>query len=231
MLELENKIMFKKDDFKKNGDIKASSLMYVFQEIAAAHAEELGLGFDKMIVQNYIWVLSKLRFKVLKKIICGDEYVIKTYPRPRKGIIFYRDYYICDKYGKSVCVATSHWCIINYFTRKIEKNKIEFDGDYISYPAFKDDIKKIKSKEMICAGIHKVGIEDMDKNNHVNNCRYGYMIDKVLGEKSCREYNIYFAKEAGMGDEILLYIEESENSNIVAGRLREGTELFKALVV
>ena len=52
LLTLEQKICFKEDDFDAKGNVKASALMYAFQEIAVAHAESLGLGFDDLIVNN-----------------------------------------------------------------------------------------------------------------------------------------------------------------------------------
>ena len=77
--------------------------------------------------------------------------------------------------------------------------------------------------------------DDLDKNQHVNNCRYADMIHQVLGQSAHREVNIHFAKETVLGDEILLYTDADETSDRegaqhVAGTLPDGTVVFKSLV-
>ena len=121
MLTLEQKICWTDKDFDNNGRIKISSLMYAFQEIAGAHAESLNFGFDDLIANNRMWVITKLRFKVSGMIKPEVTYTLQTFPRPRKGVTFYRDYYIYDNEGNELVKGTSHWSIVNFETRKVER--------------------------------------------------------------------------------------------------------------
>ena len=57
-------LRFSEADFT-GGGVKASALLHAFQEIAKAHANAAGLGFDRLIAQNLIWVITKSRFRVL----------------------------------------------------------------------------------------------------------------------------------------------------------------------
>lgn len=231
LLTLVRSISFSAEDFDAKGKIKASSLMYAFQEIAAAHAESLGLGFYELIAKNYIWVLSKLRFKVEKPLEAGKNYILRTYPRPKKAVTFFRDYYIYDEADNLMAVGTSHWCIINFETRRIERAKVDFDGTYIDHEAFENGIEKFKVDEaaLMKIGTHKVVETDLDENMHVNNCRYADMAENVLAGHT--DFSIYFSKEALLGDEILLYKAEDENGYVyVEGKLDDGTVIFQAKV-
>lgn len=230
MLTLKQKLNFEEKDFDKNGSIKASSLMHAFQEIAAAHAQLLDLGFDDLIANNYIWVLSKLRFRVVNSFKPGREYTLRTYPRPKKGVTFFRDYYIYD--GDDIMAeGTSHWCIINFETRKIERTKVDFDGIFIDHEPFEKGIEKFKVDQdaLLQIGSHKVTEEDLDENRHVNNCRYADMVENVLAGHT--DFSIYFSKEALMGDEIILYKADGDDGYIyVEGKLEDGTIIFQVKV-
>lgn len=231
MLELKELIRFAENDFDKIGNVKASSLMYEFQEIASHHADEMGIGFEELIKKDLIWVMSKLKFKVYERLEPGVEYVLSTYPRPKKGVTYFRDYYIHDGEGKLMAAAIAHWFVINFDTRRIERAELQFDGEYIEYPAFEKGIEKIKLPELTKAGAHVVGEADLDVNRHMNNCRYADMIGEVTDRKSYSEFTIHFAKEAVIDDEILLYAKENEKDTIVVGTLDDGTELFRARIV
>ena len=226
----EETVSFYPADFDEKGNIKASSLMRAFQDIAAAHAEQMNLGFEDLMAQNYIWVLSKLRFRIKGTLGTEEKYCLKTYPRPKKGVIFLRDYYIIDSSGDTVVEGTSHWCIINFKTRRIERTKIDFDGKYIDYEPFENGIEKFKVNEEALAqiGSHQVTEEDLDKNRHLNNCRYADMVETVL--QGHTDFRIYFSKEALLGDNILLYKAEDDEYIYVEGKLEDGTVVFQAKV-
>jgi len=230
MLKLAQEFAFKETDFDKNDELKASSLMYIFQEAAAEHAGQLNLGFDELIAKNSMWVLTKVRFKIHDTMLPNVEYRIETYPRPRKGITFYRDYYVYDSEDNLIAAGTSHWCIVNFATRKVERARIDFDGEFIDHPAFDDGIAKIKAVDPVFSKSYKVGQEDLDQNEHVNNCRYADMIESVIEGKGYSEFTIHFAKEAVLGDEILLCRENADDGIFVMGKLEDETVIFQSKV-
>lgn len=226
LLTLEHKLGFTADDFDSKGNIKASSLMHAFQEIASAHAESLGMGFEDLIAKNYIWVLSKLRFEIKGSFEEGKEYILRTYPRPKKGVTFFRDYYIYDG-NQIIAFGTSHWCIINFETRRIERARFDFDGLFIDREPFENGIEKFKVDQEILTkiGTHKVAADDLDENQHVNNCKYAEMVEEQLSGHN--EYSIYFSKEALLGDEIILYKGQEGDYDMIEGKLEDGTIVFQ----
>ena len=226
LLMLKQDISFGAEDFDAKGNIKASSLMYAFQEIAGAHADSLGFGFDDLIVNNYIWVLTKLRFEIKEKLEADKDYILRTYPRPRKGVTFYRDYYLYDG-DVQMAVGTSQWCIINFETRRIERAKLDFDGEFVDFEPFENGIEKFKvdQESLVKIGSHKVTEDDLDDNEHVNNCRYAEMVEDELSGHN--EHSIYFSKEALLGDEIILYKGQEGEFDMIEGKLEDGTIIFQ----
>lgn len=228
MLELKELIRFAEDDFDGRGDIKASSLMYEFQEIASHHADELGIGYEALIRKDMIWVMSKLKFEVYERLASDVEYMLSTYPRPRKGVTYFRDYYIHDGEGKLMAAATAHWFVINFNTRRIERTELKFDGDYIDHPAFEKGIEKIKLPELMKVGEHVVGEADLDVNRHMNNCRYADMIGEVTEKGGYKTFVINFSHESMLGDEISLYAGAVDGYTVIVGRLKSGETVFQA---
>lgn len=231
-------ITLTEQDVEEHGWIRGSSLLHAFETIASAHVDSLDMGFEQMIAHNRIWVMTKIKYVVYKQVDPGESYHLGTYPRPKKAVTFYRDYYLWDENGDIVAAATSQWCILNFETRRPERTDIEVPGPCIDHAPFETGVAKIRwTPEDGCrpAGRHQVTEDDLDKNQHVNNCRYADMIHQVLGQSAHREVNIHFAKETVLGDEILLYTDADETSDRegaqhVAGTLPDGTVVFKSLV-
>ena len=229
---------WKEDDIEEHGWIRGSSLLHAFETIASAHVDSLKLGFEQMIAQNHIWVMTKIKYVIYKKVKAGKTYHLGTYPRPKKAVTFYRDYYLWDEDGDVVAAATSQWCILNFETRRPERTDIEVPGPCIDREPFETGVAKIRwtpEEGSRPAGRHLVTKADLDKNQHVNNCRYADMIDEVLGDAAHREVNIHFARETMLGDEILLYTDademvDDEGIQHAAGTLPDGTVVFKSLV-
>lgn len=230
VLMYEEDLRFTKSDFDQNGKIKASSLMHVFEDVAIKHADQLGVGWADLMKDNLIWVLNKLRFQVHLAMKADVAYQMRTFPRKQKGVTFFRDYYIYDESGNLAAVGTSQWCVINFVTRKIERNGVSFEGNYIERKAFADGIAKLKINDeaLTLIGSHSVTEEDLDENEHVNNCRYADMVEKVL--EGHTDFTINFVKEARLGDEIRLYQELQDGSILVVGKLADGTVIFQAKV-
>ena len=182
MLKLEKRIRFNENDFDENGNIRASSLLHSFQDIAAEHADILGVGREHLMERGWIWVLSKVKLKVYGAIEADKDYVLTTCPRPKKGLIFPRDYYLRAAMASDTAVLAagmSQWCIINFLTRKLERNDIDFQGQCIEQAPFEEGIEKIRCSAPQDAGSHLVTEDDLDVNRHVNNCRYADMVSEV----------------------------------------------------
>ncbi len=87
-------LTFSDSDFTPAGAVRASSILHAFQNIAKAHAASAGLGFDELIAQKLIWVITRSRFRVLGDLAPGTEYTLLTFPRRTGSLIYDRDFHI-----------------------------------------------------------------------------------------------------------------------------------------
>ena len=57
-----------------DGNICPGKMLHLFQDIAGKHAEKFGMGFDDLIENNLIWVVTRIRFCTsrtsLKSLLC-----------------------------------------------------------------------------------------------------------------------------------------------------------------
>ncbi len=197
-------LRFSEADFTAGG-VKASALLHAFQEIAKAHASDAGLGFDRLIAQNLIWVITKSRFRVLGHLDAGTDYTLLSFPRRTGSLIYDRDFYILSPAGERLVLGTSQWCIVNCLTRHVEQTPLDFEGVYSPELAIPEGIGRLRPKDMEAVSRHTVTEEDLDENDHTNNCRYADMALEVLGIESVRELTMNFANETRLGDEIELF--------------------------
>lgn len=198
-------LRFSEGDFTPVGAVKASRILHEFQEIAKAHASSAGLGFDELIARNLIWVITKSRFRVLGALRPQTEYTLLSFPRRTGSLIYDRDFHILSPGGQELVVGTSQWCIVNFETRHVEQTDLDFRGVYNPEPAMPEGIGRIRPRELELQGRRTVTAEDLDENDHTNNCRYADMALELLGIESVRGLTMNFASETRLGDEIELY--------------------------
>ena len=147
--------------------------------------------------------------------------MLTTCPRPKKGLIFPRDYYLRAAMASDTAVLAagmSQWCIINFLTRKLERNDIDFQGQCIEQAPFEEGIEKIRCSAPQDTGSHLVTEDDLDVNRH------------VLSGSPYSRLIMNFSKEARLGDEIFLFKEEQEGGTAVMGKLEDGSTVFQAFV-
>ncbi len=202
-------------DFTAEGRVKMSTLLRAFQDAAGNHAEREGLGFEALLSQNYIWVVMKIKVRLLREPRPGEDCRLVTYPRQTTSRIFNRDFYILDSDGNELVLATSEWCVLNFTTRRVEQTELRFKGEYTQRLAIPEGIERVRPKELSFVKKHIVTAEDLDGNQHTNNCRYADMAMDVLGLETAGEFTINFARETRLGDEIELYRGED---GIAAGK-------------
>ena len=229
MLSYELSIRFSADDFTHCGTIKPSAVQHVIQKIAEQHADQLGIGFEAMMKQNLIWVLTKLRYQVVSPLMPDTDYRLITYPKQKKSMLFFRDFYIYDADDALYLKATTQWCLMDYNTRHIVRSSTNFEGELITTDAFPDGFRRFVPGELTPVGEYAITEADLDYNNHTNNCRYGDMIQHVLPNAIGNDFSITFAHESRLGDTVKLYTSPHSDGTVVCGKL-DDTLIFSALV-
>lgn len=230
MITHEMNVRFSPDQFMPDGTVKASALQFVFQDIGGIHAQLLGLGYEAMMKDNQIWVITKLKYRLLGSILPDTDYRLVTYPKPHRGILYQRDFQLFNSAHELVAIGISQWCVMDYVTRKVLRTNKDFEGEFNTEVLFPEGFDRFRPGVLTPAGSYTITESDLDRNNHTNNGRYADMVEIVLPGRSCTEFSITFAKETRLGDTIALFTSPAENGKTIVCGMVDDQTVFSALV-
>lgn len=193
---------------------KASLVTYfnLMQEVALKHANQLGFGFNDMVKNNMIWVLTRMGIKINKSMKWDQVITVKTWSRGIDGAYSFREFEFYDQNKELIGVATSSWVPIDIQSRRPVKI---FDPETVNKIANKQavdlEVKKITLPENLEIGLHhKVRLTDLDINNHANNARYVEWIYNSIPQgmmdiKNGFEFHINYLGEAKLHDQVEIH--------------------------
>ena len=208
-----------------DGRIKIFLLMQRMQEIAALHAEQLGLGFDKLSEMNGYWVLSNIRIEISRLPGRDDEVALRTWPSGYSRTIATREFVSKDQNSAELFRAGSEWMVLNKQTNRL-KNLFRLDLNLpkTGQKVLPDELKRLEPmNEYNKVGQVLVPHSVIDLNGHVNNTEYvRWGIDALRRE--CKIDNVRcvqatYLSEVFEGDELEMLVSPDESGKFgVLGR-------------
>ena len=218
-----------------DGRIKIFSLMQYLQEIAALHAGQLGLGFDRLSEMNGYWVLSNIRIEINRLPGRDDEITLRTWPSGYSRTTATREFVGKDQNGFELFRAGSDWMVLNKETNRLKNLfKLDLNLPKTGTKALPDEVKRLEPDGDYRAGAVReppvrVPYSSIDLNGHVNNTEYvRWSIDALSRTFKINE-NIHcvqatYLSEVFEGDELdLLATSKTGGKFGVLGR-KSGTE-------
>lgn len=209
----------------------------LLQEAASRHAVQLGWGYDALISQNCIWVLTALKIQMDRDPHWEDQIIIKTWPSGKNRFFYFRDFKIENQEGKFLGSATTNWIIINTATRKPVRLEIAEPFDYTEMDSlFEAQPKKwpVREEYPLIETIH-VRFDDLDINNHVNNIRYfDWILRSVPSDfrkaHRLKTFEIHFLAEGVEEDKIDVFLhQDGQTLQHLLKRQSDGKSLTQAL--
>ena len=227
--------------------LRPFSILNYAQEIAYVHSTGLGVGWNALMDVNLVWVLSRIRVKILDFPHWRDEIEMETWHKGQDRMFSLRDFVISDKKGNAKVLITSSWLIIDVNTRRIHRfeNLMKHPDDVYEYIFNKDAIyeradKILLPEDMTLVKTREVVYSDVDFNGHVNNAKYIEWSEDIvppqMQEKMrLSEFSIEFCHECRQGETIELYmkicdVEESTEKKVYVSGRREGKAIYSALL-
>ena len=193
-----------------SGHIKLQLLMDCLQDIAAEHAEKLGCGMEDLAISKRIWVLSRLKIRILRFPGLKEELELLTYPSGHDRLSAYRQYCIsCG--GEELVHGSSAWVMLDGTTyrplamEKVFTTPLPLNEEKPKYFEKFDKIMPPESEEILS---WQVGASDIDLNRHLNNAVYARFITDVLNrlqpgaEERIAELQINFQHAGQLGEKI-----------------------------
>lgn len=220
MMKHTTKITLYNSYFDINNRLTAKSILNIFQDVASIHGEELGVGYMPMLEKSLYWVLSRIKFDILKMPSINQTVVVETWPHIKGRIDFDRDMRILSEDGEILVIGTSKWCVIDTINRTLQRtDNINYIGEYcldINYEGRfnkvilpNDGLKKVLDYE--------VGFSDLDHNEHMNNTNYANLVLNAVETKVFNHFEINFINECKYKDLITVSTIRNEEGEFVSG--------------
>ena len=159
---------------RPDGRMKIHVLMHRLQEIAAAHAQTLGLGIQWLSEMDCCWVLSNFVMEIARMPRWDETVTLQTWPSGHNRLIATREFMGHAADGSELLRAGSQWRILNRKTgRPINLAKLT--------PPLPGDAEKVISPSLErleppadCeySETIRVPYSAIDMNGHVNNTEY-----------------------------------------------------------
>lgn len=196
------------DQYKR---ISPYAIFDVAQEAASTHAEEIGIGYQKMFDKHLIWVVARNKYVMIKDIHDTTFLRIKTWPQPHGRFESIRDFSIYNDRGNLCIKGSTLWCLYNIDSHRIVRmENAEVHDDFCLNKNFDEPFNKITlgdEKQYQYCFEHHVNLMDLDRNHHMNNARYAELVyTAIAGNENTKIYSveINYLKQAKLGDLITI---------------------------
>ena len=214
-----------------DGRIKIFSLMQYLQEIAALHAEQLGLGFDRLSEMNGCWVLSNIRIEISRLPGREDEITLRTWPSGYTRTIATREFVGKDQNGSELFRAGSEWMVLNKETNRLKNLfKLDLNLPKTGVKALPDGLDRLEPNgDYREVDVVRVPGSSIDLNGHVNNTEYvRWGIDALSRafklEDNIRCVQATYLSEVFEGDELDLLATSTTGGHFSVLGKKSGTE-------
>ena len=203
--------------------LKLSVLLRMCQETSEQNLDLLGLSYEKMCADGFVFLLITNRAKIKRMPVHNELLTIKTHPRGVSGAQFYRDFKVYS--GEELIVEIMQTSIVaDANTHKILRPKIFLDYGIFSQekiPA-EDKIAKVSVPDTLpLVGERPVRYSDLDYNCHMNNTIYGDIIMDFLpgGGDGLQfsEVQINYINESTLGNVLKIYAGEQDGELLMQG--------------
>lgn len=214
-----------------DGSVKIFSLMQYLQEIAALHAGQLGLGFNRLSEMNGYWVLSNIRIEISRLPGRDDEITLRTWPSGYSRTIATREFVGKDQNGSELFRAGSEWMVLNKKTNRLRNLfRLDLNLPKTGVKALPEELKRLEPNgDYREVEVVRVPRSSIDLNGHVNNTEYvRWGIDTLSRtfklEENLRSVQATYLSEVFEGDELDLLVSSGSGGQFgVLGR-KPGTE-------
>ena len=215
------------------GQARLTSMANFFQEIAYHHAKKLGFGYDDMNEKQTMWVLSRMKIRMIQYPVWDDKVKVETWHKGMDRIFGLRDFRVKDDSGMVLGYASSAWLILDSRTKRpVRPTEEVLQHSRGEESVFDDTLEKINIPEnMVEISSRKVVFSDLDIMGHVNNVKYiEWCIDSALTtdnkDHEIRELEINFMHEALLGEEISISGQPDFSSESKQDFIFHGSKVF-----
>ena len=187
------------------GRLRPSMILFYAQQVAGMHSTELTVGYDVLARQRMFWAVTRHKVQVSRIPRLGETIHIETWPMPTTRVAYPRSMVAYDKQGNELFRSISLWVLMDLDTRNMilpGKSGISvvgtLRGNELTVPT------GLPAKALRSSRERTVCFTDLDRNGHMNNCRYLDWIADLLPSgyhagHEIREFTVCYLSEAREG--------------------------------
>lgn len=220
--EEEIHIRYSDIDFDKS--LKPFSLLNFFQDIASDNAERLGFGYSHIYPQNMMWVLLKYRIEFSEYPTEIGNLTLRTEPRGYNKLFAFRNFELLNN-KKVIARASSMWSLVDFVNKSLIsiENVVSGNPYMTKFVPDEKDLKFQKIPALTQTDFQKefnVRYNDIDVNMHANNGNYIVWALEPLSHvfrttHQLKNIDMVFKKEAKYGEEIISYVQLSDDNTTI----------------
>ncbi len=222
-------------DFDRWSRLRPSAILELFQDIAGRHADALGVGLDAMLEKNIVWVIVKMRFRVLSEARPSSPVLISTWPLPPDRVGYRREFAISDLDGTPLVEASSEWVLMDFASRRIVPAADIYPlSEYCETRNYTERFPRLRHFEPDSEAYSFLPpYSDFDMNGHVNNTRYANFVMNAIepgqGE-ALKEMRLEYHREVLPGESLSILSRREGNTVFARGENADGEKMFSCCV-
>ncbi len=199
------------------GELPLTLLMTRIIEVATLHANSWGVGYERLIRDNQVWVLSRVAIEMTEYPKVNTNYKLTTWIEDYNRHFSQRNMRIDDENGKPLGYVRTIWMVIDMNTRaSVDIEKLGYIRENVSdIPCPIKPQSRLRPIEQGHAVDYTFGYMDCDFNRHVNTVRYLSLLMNMF-DMDCydhyfiRRMELSFIKETHYGETAQFVIDDSD---------------------
>lgn len=224
-------------DVGPDNRMKLGAILRHVHETSEQHVDLLHIGYEEFLEKTgLVFFLVCNRLRIFRLPFHREKIEVRTHPRGRGGVRFYRDFKFYDEKGSLLIDAMQITVLADAATHRVRRPQAFVElGVFPDVPVDPDQkmVRALTSKEMLLVGERPVYRSDLDSNGHMNNSVYADIIADFLPETGGREVHglqIDYLIETPLGDKLLLYAEKQDEEILMRGENSNGLS-FEAKIL
>lgn len=209
------------------GRITPTAILSIMQEVAGAHCEGTPVAWNALAERNLFFAVTRQHIQITRPPRHGETITVETWPGKTSRVAYPRNTVAYDEKGNELFRAISLWVLMDVNTRAMVlpgKSGITLTGSErggeLPVPS------SIGLAELKAVAHRQVTYSELDRNLHMNNCRYMDWVQDLLPSAFHRshpltDFTVCYLSEAREGDRVELHYELAEDGALLVNGLTE----------
>lgn len=214
-------------DVDRFGYLTPARILFFAQDVAGSHCTELAVDHEVLADKRLFWAVIRHRVQVTRYPKAGERITVQTWPMPTTRSAYPRSTVAYDETGGELFRAISLWVLMDTDTRAMilpGKSGVVVNGVLLG-----SELAAPGSMALMPApnGVTRpVCFTDLDRNGHMNNCRYLQWVNDLLPsafheKNQAKEFTVCYLSEAREGQLLRLNWTLSDGPLLAVDALRE----------